>query len=293
MKHRTRAEGRPPPALGVSWEGRPTALLPTLAARADVIEIVPDALRGSDGSVNRALLDDLDHHAPDVPVTFHGIGLSIGSVDGWNDDYLRLLDQVIAWREPLWHSEHLGFTHVDGAFLGTMPAIPTTEEALELVIDRARDLRDRYGREFMLEHVASPLDRPAGLSLASFLNTLAAETGSRLLLDLHNLECDVDNGYLRLDEFVDELDWSAVGEIHVAGGIWHDGWHLDVHTGLVAESTLSLLRTALARTTDLELVLYEVLASAVPGLGYDAIGAQLDALRAELGGVPAVRRATA
>jgi len=127
------------PALGVSWEGRPAALLPTLAARADVIEVVPDALRGPDGEVNRTLLDELDREAPDVPLTYHGIGLSIGSVDAWNDDYLRLLDQVLAWREPLWHSEHLGFTHVDGAFLGTMPALPTTQESLELVIEPIGD----------------------------------------------------------------------------------------------------------------------------------------------------------
>src|SRR3954471_19729138 len=132
-----RAEGGPHTALGVSWEGRPAALLPTLAARADVIEVVPDALRGSEGGVNRDLPDDLDREAPDPPLTYHGIGLSIGSADGWNDDYLRLLGEVLAWRAPLWHSEHLGFTHVDGAFLGTMPALPTTQESLELVIERS------------------------------------------------------------------------------------------------------------------------------------------------------------
>jgi len=274
-----RAGGGPHTALGVSWEGRPAALLPTLAAKADVIEVVPDSLRGSDGRVNRDLLDDLDREAPDTALTYHGIGLSIGSADGWNDDYLRLLDQVLTWRAPLWHSEHLGFTHVDGAFLGTMPALPTTRESLELVIERSRSMRERYGHEFLLEHVASPLDRPADLTLAAYLNTLAAETGSRLLLDLHNLECDVDNGYLDLDEFVDELDWGAVGEIHVAGGVWHDGWHLDVHTGLVAASTLGLLTTALDRATHLDLVVYEVLASAVPRLGIEAIGDQLDAVR--------------
>ena len=288
MHHRTHAEGGPHSALGVSWEGRPAALLPVLAAKADVIEVVPDALRGSDGEVNRELLTELDRHAPDTPLTYHGIGLSIGSVDGWNDDYLRLLDQLLAWREPLWHSEHLGFTHVDGAFLGTMPALPTTEESLALVIERSRDMRSRYGREFLLEHVASPLERPADRTLAAYLNTLAAETGSRLLLDLHNLECDVDNGYLRLDEFVDELDWRAVGEIHLAGGVWHDGWHLDVHTGLVADSTLGLLRTALDRAPNLDLVVYEVLASAVPRLGVEAIGDQLDAVRAVMAEAAAV-----
>ena len=50
----------------------------------------------------------------------------------------------------------------------------------------------------------------------------------------------------------------------------------------VAQSTMALLGTALERATNLELVVYEVLASAVPRLGVDAIGDQLDTVRALL-----------
>ena len=267
------------PALGVSYEGRPRELLAALAPLVDVIEVLPDCLVGADGRLNPALLDDLDELAPDTAVTYHGIGLSIGTSAGWNEDYLRLLDAMFAWREPRWHSEHLGFTTVDGAFLGTMPALPSTSAALELVIDRSRAMTAAYGREFLLEHVATPLERPAEMSLAAFLNALAEETGNRLLVDLHNLECDADNGLLDLPSFVDELDWSRVGEIHLAGGVWYDGHHLDVHSGPVADSTLDLLDVALARATNLDLVLYEVLGEAVPGLGVATVAEQVATLR--------------
>lgn len=268
-----------PPALGVSYEGRPRDLLAALAPLVDVVEVLPDCLVGADGRLNPVLLADLDELAPDAALTYHGIGLSIGSTAGWNDDYLRLLDTMFAWREPLWHSEHLGFTTVDGAFLGTMPALPATTEALDLVIDRSRAMTAAYGREFLLEHVATPLARPAEMSLASFLNTLARETGNRLLVDLHNLECDADNGLLDLAGFVTELDWSLVGEIHLAGGVWYDGRHLDVHSGPVADSTLALLDVVLARATNLDLVLYEVLGEAVPGLGVETVADQVATLR--------------
>lgn len=273
------ARGGRLPALGVSYEGRPRALLAALAPVVDVVEVLPDCLLGRDGRPHRALLDDLDELAPDVGLTYHGIGLSIGTTSGWNEDYLRLLDTMFAWRAPRWHSEHLGFTTVDGSFLGTMPAVPPTQEALELVIARSRTMSAAYGREFMLEHVATPLARPGEMSLASFLNTLAAETGNRLLIDLHNLECDADNGLLDLDDFVEELDWSRVGEIHLAGGVWYDGRHLDVHSGPVADSTLDLLDVALAHATNLDLVLYEVLGEAVPGLGVDTVVDQVATLR--------------
>lgn len=277
--HTTTADGRRTPAVGVSYEGRPRELLAGLAPLVDVIEVLPDCLVGAGGRLNPALLDDLDELAPDVDLTYHGIGLSIGTTAGWNEDYLRLLDHLFAWRTPRWHSEHLGFTTVDGSFLGTMPALPPTHEALELVVARSRVMTEAYGREFMLEHVATPLARPAEMSVASFLNTIAVETGNRLLIDLHNLECDADNGLLDLAEFVEELDWSRVGEIHLAGGVWYDGRHLDVHSGPVADTTLDLLDVALDRATNLDLVLYEVLGEAVPVLGIDTVVDQVATLR--------------
>jgi len=257
-------------------------LLIAAAGVVDVLEIVPDCLQGSDGAVNSHLLAQVDEVAPDTAVTYHGIGLSIGSADRWNEHYLRLLDAVMTWRMPRWHSEHLGFTHVEGSFLGTMPALPTTPEALDLVLTRAEQIQDAYGVEFMLEHVASPLPRPDGMPASTFLNEVSAGTGSRMLLDLHNLECDADNGFVDLEEFMDGLDWDRVGEIHVAGGVWQDGWHLDVHSGPVAPSTSRLLDVALERATNLDLVVYEVLATSVPNLGVPAVLDELRTLRDRL-----------
>lgn len=270
------------PRLGASWEGRPPALLASLTDVVDVLEILPDCLVGPGGDIAPDRLAELDAMAAATPVTYHGIGLSLGSVDGWNAAYLRLLDRLWAWREPLWHSEHLGFTAVGGSFLGAMPALPCTREAATLVVDRVRTLQRSYAAPFLLEHVASPLTRPDEWSLARFLNTIAAESGSGILLDLHNLECDADNGLLDLPAFLGELDWTHVREIHVAGGVWQGGYHLDVHARTIADSTLDLLDLALDRAPALDLVVYEVLAAAVPSLGVDAIVGELTRVRERL-----------
>lgn len=269
------------PRLGASWEGRPADLLAALAGVVDVLEILPDCLAGPAGIVP-ARLAELDALAPDLPVTYHGIGLSIGTVGGWNDDYLHLLDTLWEWRKPLWHSEHLGFTTVSGSSLGAMPALPCTPEAAALVIDRVAAIQESYAAPFLLEHVASPLARPDEWSLARFLNTIAERSGTRLLLDLHNLECDADNGLLDLPAFLDELEWAQVAEIHVAGGVWAEGYHLDVHARTVAASTLDLLDLALDRAPALDLVVFEVLAAAVGTLGIPAILGQLADLRGRL-----------
>jgi len=61
------------------------------------------------------LLADLATH---VTIVIHGVGLLIGTVQGWNTDYFRLLDQILDAVPVGWHSEHLGFTHVNGHFTG-------------------------------------------------------------------------------------------------------------------------------------------------------------------------------
>src|SRR5438105_4169123 len=44
-----------------------------------------------------------------VPVTVHGLELSIGTAAGWNAAYLAILDQFQRLRRFAWHSEHLGY----------------------------------------------------------------------------------------------------------------------------------------------------------------------------------------
>ena len=41
------------------------------------------------------------------PVTFHGVGLSIGSVDELDFDYLTKIKKAIRQYQPLWYSEHI------------------------------------------------------------------------------------------------------------------------------------------------------------------------------------------
>ena len=250
------------PDIGFSFEGRPIELLEAVCPFVDVIEIVPDCLvNSSAGALDLRWLDVLDEH-PTVDVVYHGVGLSLGTASGWNEAYLELLELVCEVKAPRWHSEHLGFTTVDGHFLGTMPALPATIEAADLAIERVAMLQERFGIEVLLEHVASPLPRPDVMSRAHFLNVITRGSACGLILDLHNLECDADNGELLVDDFLDELDLDAVREIHVAGGVWERGVHLDVHAGLPAPSTRALLRRVAPHCRNLELVVFELLAEA-------------------------------
>src|SRR5207245_10686889 len=114
---------------------------------------------------------------------------------------------------------------------------------------------------------------------AGCLNPIVARAGGDLILDAYNLECDAHNQGLDIPAFLDELDMAAVRELHLAGGVEHDGFFLDVHSDLVRESTLNLGLDIISRAPRLSAVTYEFLKESVPLIGRDAICAALPRLR--------------
>jgi uncharacterized protein len=272
------------PALGISFEGRPPTLLEDLASLVDVVEVRPEAFvaRYTD-TVDERTFASLDEHAAHLDVVYHGIGLSIATASGWNEQYLHLLDRLCELRPPRWHSEHLGFAIVDDHFLGTIPAVPATMEAADLVVKRVETIQRRYGIDFLLEHVASPFWRPDEMSLAAFLTHVARDSGCGLVLDLHNLECDEDNGKLSVADFLDELDLSLVREIHIAGGVWRDGYHIDLHARLPAPSTIACLDAVLPRCPNVDLLVFEIAGAAAEAVGREELVATMQDLRQRIG----------
>jgi hypothetical protein len=164
-----------------------------------------------------------------------------------------------------------------------MLALPRTQEALDLVSTRVERLQRRYNKEFLLEHVIRLLPEPeAEYSDAGFLNALVKRTGCGLIVDAYNLECDQVNYGFDVDAFLDELDMQAVREIHLAGGVQHNGFQLDIHSRQTADSTVALAARIMARASGLRLITYELLTEAIPLLGHEAICAELRRLRRAL-----------
>lgn len=270
-------------ALAASYEGDDPALLARIAPLIDVIEITPDAVARS--AAKRACLrpEVLDEYAsvlPKIRLIAHGVGLSIGSFDHWNESYLHLLDGLFERFDLEWHSEHLGYTTVAGEDIGTMLPLPRTEEALELICNRVCILQERYRVPFLLEHVIQLLPSDVQqLTPAGFLNAITSRTGCGLVLDAYNLECDAYNQGLNISAFLDELDLTPVRELHLAGGVYQDGFKLDIHSRRVDQATLSLARDIVSRSPNLRVITYEFLKEAIPLLGHDAICAQLAEIR--------------
>jgi len=273
----------PRPALATTYEGVGLDLLERIVPLVDYLEIPPDSIsRTQSGhtSLRPELLDQIDSVTSQVGVIVHGIGLSIGSYDQWNEHYIRLLDEFFSRFTPQWHSEHLGFTTVCGQNLGTMLALPRTEAMLDLVCERIRRIQERYKVPFLMEHIIHLIpDAPAEYTAAGFINEIASRTGCGLILDAYNLECDRHNFAFDIAGFLDELNLDPVREIHLAGGFRLDGVQLDIHSQPTAESTLDLALGIMSRCPNLGVVTYELLKEAIPNLGHDGICAELNRIR--------------
>lgn len=252
----------------------------------DYVEITPDSLadfREEQPEMHNEAIRELQSIASDARLILHGVGLSIGTYAGYSEPYLHLVDQVMTGVDVTWHSEHLGYVNVDGRHLGTMLALPRTEQVLDMICERVSQIQARYGVPFLLENIVHVLpDYGGDYSDAGFLNALTKRTGCGLILDVYNLECDAHNHGFNIPQFLAELDLTAVREIHLAGGAIHRGFKLDVHSRLTQDSTIALAREVLAAGRHVETVTYELLPEAVPKLGYDAIATELQRLRKEL-----------
>jgi uncharacterized protein (UPF0276 family) len=273
--------GGPSPSLGFSYGGRDPALLDRILPLVDVLEVTPDDLvniEGDDVALDDRVVDHLAELSGDTTIVVHGVGLSIGSHSGCSPTYLRVLGDFLDRVDVAWHSEHLGYTTVDGSYLGAMLTLPRTDEVLGLMTERAAAVQSRFGIPFLLENVAGLLPDPGGdYTPAGFLNTLAANAGCGLLLDLYNLECDATNQGLDIDGFLDELDLSLVGELHVAGGVQRLGLQLDVHSRLTNPTTRALAARVGAERPGVT-TLFELLPQAINLVGHQAIADELTSL---------------
>jgi len=217
-------------------------------------------------------------------VTVHGLGLSIGSASGWNSGYLTLLNQFAQHQPFAWHSEHLGFTLVqtpDGMeeHAGLLLPMPFTQDALDLLCPRIEHLCARYSAPFLIENTTYYIPSFSGTDgqwdEIDFLNQLLTRTHCGLLLDLYNFYCNAINFGFDPYAALSRLQLDRVVEIHVAGGVTHEGFLLDVHSSEVPEPVWELLEWILPKLPNLCAMTYEALEQTLPLMGEEKIIAQL------------------
>lgn len=270
--------------MGATYEFKNPSLLEKIYPFIDYIEITPDSISryyGEKAFIPEDVISEIRNISSDKKIVVHGVGLSIGSYDGYSQNYIKLLDKLYESIDFEWHSEHLGYTMVNGEALGTMLSLPRTDETLDMISERVLEIKTRYDKEFLLENIIRIVpDYDSKYSESEFMNSISGNTGCGFILDAYNLECDEHNHGFDIKKYIDELNMSKVREIHIANGTIEDGFMLDAHCGTVMDSTINLTKNIIAIPGNrVSLINYELLDEAIPDLGEDVIAGEYKRLK--------------
>lgn len=190
----------------------------------------------------------LERIRADYPVSLHGVGMSLGSVDAFDRDHLRRLKALIARTEPGLVSEHLCWSAVDGRHVNDLLPLPYTEEALDVVCAHVDEAQEFLGRQILVENVSSYLQYAhSTLDEWDFVAEVAARSGCAILLDVNNIYVSACNHGFDARRYLRTIPAQSVAEIHLAGFDRLDDLLIDTHGTRVCDDVWALYRDAIVR----------------------------------------------
>jgi uncharacterized protein (UPF0276 family) len=182
----------------------------------------------------------------DYPLSLHGVGLMLGSVEGYSREHLQRVAALVRRVEPALVSEHLCWGATASRTFNDLLPLPLTNAALELMCARVGEMQELLRHRVLIENISSYV-RFAGddYDEAGFLNALAARSGCGILLDVNNLYVNECNLGVDAAAQIDAIAPRHVGEIHLAGHLVTDLAVIDHHGARVSDEVWSLYERAL------------------------------------------------
>ena len=210
------------------------------------------------------------------PISFHSVGLSLGSADGCSAHDLDKIAALCERYNPASVSDHLSWCgNAHDRYPDLLP-VPYTKESLDHFAREIGKVQDRLGRSILIENPSRYLAYARDeMEEVEFITALCNVAGCGLLFDINNVEVSSVNLGFSATDYIDRVNPSLVGEIHLAGHARedHDSGPLliDDHGSVVTDISWSLydrfIKRAGAKPTliewDTDIPPYEVLMAEV------------------------------
>lgn len=210
----------------------------------DWLEVISDNYMVNGGKP----LAMLDRIRADYPVTMHGVSMSIGSVKGLDQEYLKKLKALEQRIQPMWVSDHLCWGGVHGRKLHDLMPLPFTQEALEVVSRNIRHAQDFLQRPLVIENVSSYVEfKDSEMTEWDFLSEICNRTGCQLLLDINNIYVSAFNHGFSPFDFIDSVPSEQIRQFHLAGHQDNGDHLIDTHDHPVCHGVWELYEYALHR----------------------------------------------
>jgi uncharacterized protein (UPF0276 family) len=235
--------------LGLRGEFLTAANAGAADGRVAFFEISPENYMHRGGPVVRKF----EEIAARVPIISHGLMMSLGGLDPFDDGYFTALREFLvrhAETLPKWHSDHLCFSTEQGAVLHDLLPLPADEATALRVAGRIREAQDRLERPLAIENISYylPIGQPR-LSEAQFVRLVCEEADCGLLLDVNNVCVNSKNFGFDVREMLAGYPLERVVQLHVAG---HTRWDrfemfLDDHGATVEPTVHELMQWVVER----------------------------------------------
>ena len=161
-------------------------------------------------------------------------------------------------------TEHFGFMTGKDFHKGAPINIPFTPTTLAIGRDRLQRIQQTCQCPVGLENLAFAYSLEEVRKHGDFLHQLLAPINGFLILDLHNLYCQIHNFDLSLEELLPLYPLESVREIHISGGSWEASFiepskkiRRDTHDDAVPQAVFDLLEKTIPQCPNLKFVVLE------------------------------------
>jgi uncharacterized protein len=211
----------------------------------DWVEVITENFFGGGGRP-LAVLESIQRAG--LPLVFHGVSMSIGSIEGPSAQYLARLEALADRFAPAWISDHLAWTSLGGHHSHDLLPLPYTEEALDLVVANVGRVQDLLQRPLLLENVSSYVSfNVSRMPEWEFLSEVSVRSGCYILLDLNNIIVSAHNHGFSPERYLDGVPAQHVRQFHLANHSDKGTHKFDDHRGAVPSAVWELYAKALRR----------------------------------------------
>lgn len=169
----------------------------------------------ADGGPQLLFLEEIRSN---YPLSFHGVGLSLGSYDRPNKNHLSKIKNLVTRFQPFLISEHLSWSSVNKIFAHDLLPLPYNEESLKIFCRNIEITQEFLQSEILIENPSSYLTyKNSTISEEEFINQTASKTGCKLLLDINNIYVSSFNNNFDPYKYIENINPLYVKEMHLAG----------------------------------------------------------------------------
>jgi uncharacterized protein (UPF0276 family) len=184
----------------------------------------------------------------DYPLTLHCVGMSLGSCDPLNMEYLTRLKTLSEKLQPTYISDHLAWTSINNKYTHELLPLPYNAHTLNHLCERIEKVQEFLGRTLLIENPSSYLTfEESDISEWEFISQMAKISGCDLLVDINNIYVSSVNHQFDPFHYIASLPEKKVKEIHLAGFTKMDNYLLDSHSEKVHPPVWDLYRAAIKK----------------------------------------------